>query len=75
MTVLNTPALIDGARLLTLRQMLKLEMIKTSLGFLSRSKGRTAYAILKDMGFKGSREKVLKQLDEIRNELTGRGAV
>jgi succinylarginine dihydrolase len=75
MTVLNTPALIDGARLLTLRQMLKLEMVKTSLGFLSRSKGRTAYAILKDMGFKGSREKVLKQLDEIRNELTGRGAV
>jgi hypothetical protein len=75
MTVLNTPALIDGARLLTLRQMLKLEMIKTSLGFLSRSKGRTAYAILKDMGFKGSRDKVLAQLDEIRNELTGRGAV
>jgi hypothetical protein len=75
MTVLNTPALIDGARLLTLRQMLKLEMVKTSLGFLSRSKGRTAYAILKDMGFKGSRDKVLAQLDEIRNELTGRGAV
>ncbi len=75
MTVLNTPALIDGARLLTLRQMLKLEMVKTSLGFLSRSKGRSAYAILKDMGFKGSRDKVLAQLDEIRNELTGRGAV
>jgi hypothetical protein len=70
MTVLNTPALIDGARLLTLRQMLKLEVLG-----MARSKGRTAYAILKDMGFKGSRDKVLAQLDEIRNELTGRGAV
>jgi uncharacterized protein YjfI (DUF2170 family) len=70
MTVLNTPALIDGARLLTLRQMLKLEVLG-----MARSKGRTAYAILKEMGFKGSRDKVLTQLDEIRNELTGRGAV
>jgi hypothetical protein len=70
MTVLNTPALIDGARLLTLRQMLKLEVLG-----MARSKGRTAYAILKDMGFKGSRDKVLAQLDKIRNELTGRGAV
>jgi hypothetical protein len=50
--------------------MLKLEVLG-----MARSKGRTAYAILKDMGFKGSRDKVLAQLDEIRNELTGRGAV
>lgn len=70
MTVLNTPALIEGARLLTLRQMLKLEVLG-----MTRSKGRTAYAILKDMGFKGSRDKVLVQLDEKRNELIGRGNV
>lgn len=66
MTVLSTPGQIEGARLLALRSMLKLEMLG-----MHRSKGRTAYAILKDMGFKGSRAEVLAQMDEVRNSLIG----
>ena len=65
MTVL-TGNQIEGARLLTLRQMLKLE-----LKGMSKSKGPTAYSTLKMMGFKGTRERVLSQLDEIRNQLIG----
>jgi hypothetical protein len=34
-------------------------------------RGRSAYALLKDMGFKGTRESVLAQLNEIRNQLIG----
>jgi hypothetical protein len=65
MTVL-TGNQIEGARLLTLRQMLKLE-----LKGMSKSRGPTAYSTLKMMGFKGTRERVLSQLDEIRNQLAG----
>ena len=65
MTVL-TGSQIEGARILTLRQMLKLEMLG-----MSKSKGPTAYATLKMMGFTGTRAAVLKQLDEIRNQLIG----
>ena len=65
MTIL-TGSQIEGARLLTLRQMLRLEMRG-----MSKSRGPTAYSILKTLGFKGSREKVLAQLDVIRNQLTG----
>ena len=65
MTVL-TGNQIEGARLLTLRQMLKLE-----LKGMSKSRGPTAYSTLKMMGFKGTRERVLSQLDEIRNQLIG----
>lgn len=57
---------IEGARLLTLRQMLRLEMRG-----MSKSRGPTAYSTLQMMGFKGSRKKVLAQLDEIRNQLVG----
>ncbi len=64
MTVL-TGNQIEGARLLTLRSMLMLEM----KGMHRR--GRSAYAILKDMGFKGTREKVLSELDDIRAQLLG----
>ena len=60
---------IEAARLLTLRQMLKLEMLG-----MSKSRGPTAYSTLKMMGFKGSREKVLAQLDEWRNNLMGETA-
>lgn len=55
---------IEAARLLTLRQMLKLEMRG-----MSKSKGPTAYSTLKMMGFKGTRDSVLAQLDEWRNNL------
>lgn len=61
MTLLTATNQIEAARLLTLRQMLKLE-----LRGMSRSKGPTAYSTLKMLGFKGSRESVLAQLDDIR---------
>jgi len=65
MTVL-TGSQIEGARLLTLRSMLMLEM----KGMHRR--GRSAYAILKsEYGLKGTREKVLSQLDDIRAQLLG----
>jgi hypothetical protein len=59
---------IEAARLLTLRQMLRLEMLG-----MSKSRGPTAYSTLKTMGYKGSREKVLAQLDEWRNDLLNQG--
>jgi len=65
MTVL-TGSQIEGARLLTLRSMLILE-----LKGMSKSRGPTAYSTLKMMGFKGRREKVLSQLDDIRAQLLG----
>jgi hypothetical protein len=60
---------IEAARLLTLRQMLNLE-----IKGLHKSRGPTAYSTLKMMGYKGSREKVLAQLDEWRNNLMGETA-
>ena len=56
---------IDDARRLTLRQMLKLE-----IKGLSRSKGASAYSVLKkDYGYKGTRESILKELDAWRDAL------
>ena len=60
---------IEAARLLTLRQMLNLE-----IKGLHKSRGPTAYSTLKSMGFKGSRENVLTQLNEWRNNLMGETA-
>jgi hypothetical protein len=60
---------IEAARLLTLRQMLRLEMLG-----MSKSRGPTAYSTLKMMGYKGSREKVFEQLTEWRNNLMGETA-
>jgi succinylarginine dihydrolase len=34
-----------------------------------KRRGRTAYSILRGMGFRGSREAVLEQLDDIRNNI------
>jgi len=67
MTVL-TGHQIEAARLLTLRQMLKLEMLG-----MSRSKGPTAYSMLKQMGYWGTREKVLSDLNEWRDNLLNQG--
>lgn len=64
MTVL-TGNQIEAARLLALRQALKLELRGM------KRRGRTAYSILRGMGFKGSREAVLAQLDDIRSQLIG----
>ena len=56
---------IDDARRLALRQMLKLE-----IRGLSRSKGASAYSVLKkDYGYKGTRESILKELDAWRDSL------
>ena len=60
---------IEAARLLTLRQMLKLEMLG-----MSKSKGPTAYSTLKMMGFKGTRQDVFNALTEWRNNLMGETA-
>ena len=61
-----TGSQIEAARLLTLRQMLKLEMVG-----VSKSRGPTAYSTLKMMGFKGTREKVLSDLNDWRDEFLG----
>jgi hypothetical protein len=55
---------IEQARLLTLRAMLKLE-----LKGLTRSRAPSAYSMLKSMGYKGTREAVLAQLDAQREEI------
>ena len=58
--ILDTPEQIATFRLLTLRQMLKLEM----LGMTRR--GRTAYSIIKEeLRFKGSKQSVFDQLSEL----------
>lgn len=54
---LDTPEKINAYRLATLRSGLKLE-----IKGLRVSRGRTCYSILKAMGYKGSREKVLEQV-------------
>ncbi len=48
---------IFAFRLAALRSALRLE-----LHGMRVSRGRTAYAILKDMGYRGSRESVLEQV-------------
>ncbi len=64
MTTIYNPDQIDAARLLTLRQMLRLEMLGMT------KKGRSAYSILKsEFGFKGSREAIFAALTEWRNHV------
>jgi succinylarginine dihydrolase len=66
MTVMTEQQIVN-ARLLTLRAMLKLEMKG-----MKRSRAPSAYSMLKQLGYKGSREVVLAQLDKERQEiLTG----
>ena len=67
MTMLTTPTQIEGARLLTLRSMLMLEMKG-----MKRSRAPSAYSMLKTMGFKGTRKQVLAELDAVRKELIGK---
>ncbi len=57
MTILDTPEQINAFRLATLRTGLR-----TEIRGLRMTRGRTCYAILKSMGYKGSREKVLEQV-------------
>lgn len=55
---------IEQARLLTLRAMLKLEMKG-----LTRSRAPSAYSMLKSMGYKGTRQAILAQLDAARADI------
>jgi hypothetical protein len=63
MTVINRPEQIEAFRLLTLRQALTLEMKGL------RRTGKSAYSILREMGYTGTRAEVLEQLDKIRQQL------
>lgn len=59
MTMLNTPAQIEGFLVLRLKTCLKLEVKGMTV-----SRGPTAYAQVKaKFGFKGSKAKVLAQLE------------
>ena len=75
MSALTTTDQIETFRLITLRSALKLE-----IKGMKMSRGQSAYKILKDMGFTGSRQAVLDQvIDEIEyrksqlNPLNGLG--
>jgi hypothetical protein len=63
MTVINRPEQIEAFRLLTRRQALMLEMKGM------RRTGKSAYSILREMGYSGTRAEVLEQLDKIRAQL------
>lgn len=60
MTILDTPDQIARFRLLTLRAALRLE-----IAGMKRSRGPSAYAILKKEGFAGTRAAVLAELNNI----------
>ena len=60
MTVLDTPDQIARFRLATLRAALKLE-----IAGMKRSRGPSAYAILKTEGFTGTRAGILEQLNKL----------
>ena len=66
MTALNTPGQIALYRLATLRSALRLE----SLG-MTRSRSPSALSILRSMGYKGNRAKVLAQVVADVAEATG----
>ena len=63
MSIVITGNKIPGARLITLKHMLHLE-IKGM-----KRRGRSAYSIIKEeLGFRGSRQRVHDQLEEYINE-------
>ena len=62
--VLDTPEQIDMFTFLSRKGALKLEMIGLKRG------GQSVYSIIKqEYGFKGSRESVLKQMEEIIKQI------
>ena len=65
MSAITNPEHIAQMRLLTLRQALKLEM----LGM--KKSGKSAYAILKAEGFKGTRQEIFDQLSALRTQWLG----
>jgi hypothetical protein len=64
MIVLDTPEGIDFARLCALKGALKLEIMGM------KKRGRSVYSILRSMGYRGSRESVLAQLEEQVSKMT-----
>lgn len=64
--MLNTPQQIQDAKVLTLRQMLILE-----IKGMTRSRAPSAYAMLKGMGYRGTRQQVLEQLNADRAAILG----
>ena len=66
--VLTTPQQIEAFRLRSLRQGLKLEM----KGMRLTAKGKTCYAILKGMGYKGTKQQVFDAITiDSENALAG----
>lgn len=64
--ILDTPEQIQMGRLITLKHALRLE-----IAGLRKSRGPSAYSIVKkELGFKGSREKVYDQLKEYIDKQT-----
>jgi hypothetical protein len=63
MAVLDDTTKIEAYRILTLRQMLKLEIKGI------KRRGPSAYSILKGMGYTGTRQRILEQLDEYREHV------
>ena len=59
MMILDTPDLIARYRLATLRAALRLE-----IAGMKRSRGPSAYAILKKEGFTGTRADILEQINK-----------
>lgn len=59
MTILDTPDQIARYRLATLRAALRLE-----IAGMKRSRGPSAYAILKKEGFTGTRAEILEQINK-----------
>jgi hypothetical protein len=65
MNVITGKENIEGFRLLTLRHALRLEVMGM------KRRGRSVYSIVKEeFGFKGSKKKVLEQLEELVNKQT-----
>ena len=65
MSVITNPEHIEQMRLLTLRQALKLEMRGM------KKRGKSAYAILNQEGYKGTRQEVFDKLTEQRKQWLG----
>ena len=65
MSAITNPDHIAQMRLLTLRQALRLEMLGMKRG------GKSAYAILKAEGFKGTKQEIFDQLSELRTQWLG----
>ena len=47
-------------------------MLMLEMKGMKRSRAPSAYSMLKTMGFKGTREQVLAELDAVRKELIGK---